>query len=88
MHLWFKDSLLLGNQMIRSKQTSPNYSLCFVNLEISMHSIIESVDSICRDRADMQCMIISKYLSKCQKQYKLISLYGNIPFIFHDQHNS
>jgi len=42
------------------------------------HSLIESVDSICKDSAGMQYIIIQKEVSKSQKRLTT-SLYSNIP---------
>lgn len=46
-------------------------------------SIIKSVDctSLCRDNADKQYITIQKNLSNL-KNGRLMSLYGNVPFIF------
>jgi len=42
-----------------------------VNYGASCGSITESVDSICRDSADTQYMIIQKNISKTKKQINL-----------------
>ena len=41
---------------------------------------IESVDSICRDSANMQYIKVSQNLKN--ENGKLVSLYDNLPFIF------
>ena len=64
---------------------------CYFHLgekSVHFHSIIESVDSICRDSTDTQYMIIQII----SRNLKTVNLYiSNIPFFFkcfHDQQHA